>query len=421
MVDSVKNYGITGVGANVELGKQGPRIDASDATVIDLKDKDGNLTVATIAEGVDPEHAVALSQLTVADQNKFNYRTFEVAYDSSTIALANAAANTYIHSVTAEKTASNWVGADANTTITVGDSGDNARLFTGFDPTVQNTDESDFIYKYETTINAYVTQGGASSGNAYITLFYSGTLTDPPAPSANVVTQYLIVAGGGGGGNAYDQAGGGGGGAGMVLTGNTTLTAGTTYNIVVGAGGTGGSDVRSSSPGTAGSDSSFAGITALGGGRGYGSRANTTIYGYKQVGSTSAATGGGGGAGGAHGKGGGGAGGSASDNYDIGSPGAGLTSSITGTNRVYGVGGAGGTAGPPTTNGSNGTANRGHGGDGGKSASSDSAAGGTGGSGVVVVRYADSEANATATGSYTYSQTGGYRIYTFTGDGSLTL
>ena len=229
--------------------------------------------------------------------------------------------------------------------------------------------------------------------------------------------EYLVVAGGGGGGNAYDQAGGGGGGAGMVLTGNTTISLSTLYNITVGTGGTGGTDVRSSSPGTAGNNSSFATITALGGGQGYGSRGNTLQVGAAQVGSTTAATGGGGGAGGNAGKGGGGATGAAVSVF----PGTGLASSITGTNITYGTGGAGGGAGAPTTNGSNGTPNTGNGGGGGKSASSDSAAGGTGGSGVVVVRYADSEANATATGSYTYSQTGGYRIFIFTGNGSITF
>ena len=41
MIDSVKNYGIAGVGTTLELGKQGAVIDASDSSVISLKDKDG--------------------------------------------------------------------------------------------------------------------------------------------------------------------------------------------------------------------------------------------------------------------------------------------------------------------------------------------------------------------------------------------
>ena len=38
MVDSVKNYGIAGVGTVLELGKQGAKIDASSSSVISFKD-----------------------------------------------------------------------------------------------------------------------------------------------------------------------------------------------------------------------------------------------------------------------------------------------------------------------------------------------------------------------------------------------
>lgn len=181
MVDSVKQYNLAGVAANVELGKQGPVIDASNASVISFKDKNGNASVIKVAEGVDSTHAVALSQLGSTTLNKLSYQKFEVAYNSGTVALANAAANAYIHSVVVEKTPGNWTGADASTTILVGDSSNNSRLFAGFDPTSQCSDESDHKYATETTINAYVTAGGASSGNAFITLWYSGTLNEAPA------------------------------------------------------------------------------------------------------------------------------------------------------------------------------------------------------------------------------------------------
>ncbi len=192
MVDSVKQYNLAGVAANVELGKQGPVIDASNASVISFKDKNGNLEVIAVAEGTDPTHAVSLSQLGSTTLTKLNYQKFEVAYNSGTVALANAAANAYIHSVVVEKTAGNWTGANSNTTITVGDSSNNSRLFAGFDPASQCSDESDHKYATETTINAYVTAGGANAGNAYITIWYSGTLNEAPAGGG----------GGGGGGSA---------------------------------------------------------------------------------------------------------------------------------------------------------------------------------------------------------------------------
>jgi hypothetical protein len=50
------------------------------------------------------------------------------------------------------------------------------------------------------------------------------------------------------------------------------------------------------------------------------------------------------------------------------------------------------------------------------------AASGAGGSGVVIFRYADTFAAATSTtGSPTVTVTGGFRIYTFTGSGSVTF
>jgi hypothetical protein len=40
---------------------------------------------------------------------------------------------------------------------------------------------------------------------------------------------------------------------------------------------------------------------------------------------------------------------------------------------------------------------------------------------VVIIRYADTYSAATTIGSPTVTVTGGYRIYTFTGSGSITF
>ena len=48
--------------------------------------------------------------------------------------------------------------------------------------------------------------------------------------------------------------------------------------------------------------------------------------------------------------------------------------------------------------------------------------GGAGGSGIVIIRYADSYIAATSTtGSPTITVAGGYRVYKFTGSGSITF
>jgi hypothetical protein len=69
-----------------------------------------------------------------------------------------------------------------------------------------------------------------------------------------------------------------------------------------------------------------------------------------------------------------------------------------------------------------GAANFGGGGGGGSGTNIGTATGGNGGSGVVIIRYADTyAAAASTTGSPTILQTGGYRIYKWTGNGSITF
>jgi hypothetical protein len=46
-------------------------------------------------------------------------------------------------------------------------------------------------------------------------------------------------------------------------------------------------------------------------------------------------------------------------------------------------------------------------------------AGNSGGSGVVIVRHSNTYSTATTTGSPTFVNTGGFKIYTFTGSGSI--
>jgi hypothetical protein len=113
-----------------------------------------------------------------------------------------------------------------------------------------------------------------------------------------------------------------------------------------------------------------------------------------------------------------------------GNGGAGIASSITGSSVTYGgggggaayigdTGGSGGAGGGGTgqsrgtSNGTSGTANTGGGGGGGANVD-----GYNGGSGIVIVR-ALQQASST-TGSPTYTTSGSYHIYSFTGSGSIT-
>jgi len=307
------------------------------------------------------------------------------------------------------------------------------------------------------TANKIITTSGNSVNLVYIDstrgwLVYSAVTATPFVPSASSV-EFLVLAGGGGGGTGN---GGGGGGAGGLRYGTAmAVTAGTSYSITVGSSGAGGSI---GTAGTDGGNSVFNTVTSNGGGGGGSANSN---------GRNGGSGGGGGGSGVAStnggtatsitpitgetsttqgknggnnfaqagvGPGGGGGGASAAGSNAASSTGGnggnGTANSISGSSVTYAGGGGGASiSGTQGTGGSGGggnavasgtggagTANLGGGGGG-----SAGTTGGAGGSGTVIIRYLSTYAPATTTGSPTVSVSGGYRTYTFTGNGSITF
>ena len=302
------------------------------------------------------------------------------------------------------------------------------------------------------------TTGGVTPGTVdnALTSSAAGTWVSGRSVTVPPTVEYLVVAGGGGGGGGYGCGGGGAGGfrtdTGLAVAYGTPLT------VTVGAGGAGGSTTTNGSDGVA---SVFSSITSTGGGGGGGQ--------YPKAGSSGGSGGGGGnnssepgGAGntpstspsqgnnggsaaaGAVTYGGGGGGGanavgSNGSTATGGAGGAGTASSISGSSVTYAGGGGGGAETAANQSGAggsggggkggyqsvaaiSGTVNTGGGGGGGGGTSQGTGA--SGGSGIVIISYPNYYDDAVSTtGSPTFTNIGGNKIYTWTtvGAGSITF
>jgi hypothetical protein len=306
--------------------------------------------------------------------------------------------------------------------------------------------------------------------SAFITF---GPTAAPSGPAATV--QYLVVAGGGGGGGAASSGGGtggGGGGAGGLLTGSTSVAAGSTMTVFVGTGGAGGTSNTSPTVGTSGGNSVISAmgintVSATGGGgggssyptrgvgnvggSGGGSSYNIGALGIAGQGSNGGPTTAAWAAAGATTNngypagGGGGAGGTGTWTFQSangGNGGVGVVSTIISSANAttYGVGqvsggsvyfaGGGGGGVDSGTNGTGGlggggngnvagTANTGGGGGGAAYLSAVNSTAPKGGNGVVILSTASS-ASAT-TGNPITTTNGGNNIYIFTSAGTITF
>ena len=118
MVDSVKNYGIAGVGANVQLGKSGVKVVGSNSDQVSFVNTSDALVNANLANGSAATHAVTKAQFDVIEAPKLKYKDTTVNYNSGTVSIGTTDSNTIIHMVMVEKDAS-WTNANDTTNITL--------------------------------------------------------------------------------------------------------------------------------------------------------------------------------------------------------------------------------------------------------------------------------------------------------------
>lgn len=202
-----------------------------------------NILTDAVTAGSDPTW-VTTSPLNAAPPGQAFSQTLEATDSDGTVTDYSVTAGT----LTPGLTLNSSTGVLSGTPTTAGN----------FTFTVTATDDGGNTTAKEFEQLSSKLEGGTFSEDgtfAYHTFLSSDDLIVP----ADLSVEYLAVAGGGGGGSAADFTGGGGGGAGGLLTGSSTLTAGT-ITITVGAGGAIAND---------GSDTVFTGVaTCVGGGAG---------------------------------------------------------------------------------------------------------------------------------------------------------
>ncbi|CAB4166915.1 hypothetical protein UFOVP964_14 [uncultured Caudovirales phage] len=345
-------------------------------------------------------------------------------------------------------------GGSAITLFTVTSTSGNSNTGASSPILVTETGAGPYTYSVKAT-NAYGQSVDSSASNSVTPVYKPASV------------EFLVIAGGGSGGSSVYC--GGGGGAGGMRTGSIGITFGVSNTVTVGGGAGGAGAINAH--GNNGGNSTFSSITSTGGGGGHGytNGAGASVAG------TAGGSGGGnygtylppagisgqGNNGGGNGVGisgyinndlqyvyegsGGGAGAAGIQRYHNGSyqtngpGGVGASSSISGSAVMYAGGGAASSYGQPGSlggdgggGGSNtfaagvaGTSYTGGGGGGSNStptAGNPISSGASGGSGIVIIRYPNNYTDAVSTtGSPSFVNSGGYKVYTWTGSGSVTF
>ena len=170
---TVKKYNLAGVGANVELGKQGSYI-AGNANAIGFYTSGDALQKIAIANATVSDQAITKAQLDSSTEDLVQHITVDVDYNGGSANLATIAAGSRILSVTVD-VPSAWTGADNTTSfIEVGDSSNGSRFIRSGDIDVTKVGQYHSQYQYEYTAEGVlqydITTGSANAGNATISI-----------------------------------------------------------------------------------------------------------------------------------------------------------------------------------------------------------------------------------------------------------
>ena len=180
---TVKKYNLAGVGANVELGKQGSYI-AGNASAIGFYTSGGALQKVNIANATAASHAVTKAQLDAQSSDLVQHITVDVEHDSGAANFSNIGAGTRVLSVTVDVPTA-WSSGGNGDYVEVGDTSNGSRFIRSGDLDVSASGQYHSQYQYEYTsagqLRYNVVNGAASDGDATISVIVASdsvTVTD---------------------------------------------------------------------------------------------------------------------------------------------------------------------------------------------------------------------------------------------------
>ena len=169
---TVKKYNLAGLGANVELGKQGSYI-AGNATAIGFYTSGDALQKIAIANATAASHAVTKAQLDATSSDLVQHITVDVEHDTGATNFANIGAGTRILSVTVDVPTA-WSSGGAGDYVEVGDTANASRFIRSGDIDVSASGQYHSQYQYEYTsagqLRYNVVNGASSDGDATISV-----------------------------------------------------------------------------------------------------------------------------------------------------------------------------------------------------------------------------------------------------------
>ena len=172
----IKKYNLKGVGANVELGKQGSYISGTGDAVSFFNNTDA-LQKVSIANATLDGHAVTKAQLDDISGDLIQHFTTEFDYTTTSVNLANVSSGARVIGVTVDIPTA-WTASDnAATYVEVGDSNNQSRFIrTGdVDVLIAGQYHSQYQFEYDSadTLELNVTAGDATAGVGTVSLIVS--------------------------------------------------------------------------------------------------------------------------------------------------------------------------------------------------------------------------------------------------------